>query len=321
MKASYMIEWEQGHKSMTEVNRSFYSKVLLFGEYSIIKDSMALATPYPLFEGKLTFYTDGKVDQELKSFAEYLRHLPHHSEEDWGAVDFDFSSFEQEVAAGLFFDSSIPQGYGVGSSGAVVAAIFERYAKNAKDIAQDIFRLKKIFAIMESHFHGSSSGIDPLITFLNTPMLIKDKSNMGPTSLPKFKQGEGALFIINTARPRKTEPLVNLFLEKCRHDEFNHLLHNVLTPITNGCINSFLAGDTITLYERFRELSDFQYRHFQPMIPKLYRTLWREGLKNEEYYLKLCGAGGGGFLLGMTKNYKKASAKLASHEVRSLFSL
>lgn len=313
-----MIELEQDLKLMTEINRSFYSKVLLFGEYSIIKDSMALATPYPLFEGKLSFHLDGKIDQELKSFAEYLQHI--HSD-DLSAVDFDFTNFNDEISKGLYFDSSIPQGFGVGSSGAVVASIFERYAKNAKEIARDIFGLKKIFSVMESHFHGSSSGIDPLITFLNTPMLIKDKDTMGPTSFPKFKKGEGALFIINTARPRKTEPLVNLFLEKCHQQEFNHLLNNVLTPITNGCINSFLAGDTITLYERFRELSDFQYRHFQPMIPKLYRTLWREGLKNEEYYLKLCGAGGGGFLLGMTKNYGKARVSLAHHEVRSLFSL
>lgn len=318
MKASFMIMSEQGHRFMTEARNSFYSKVLLFGEYSIIKDSMALATPYPMFEGKLLFHPEKQVDLEIKSFAHYLRDLP---KEEWSCVDFDLDAFENDVIQGLYFDSTIPQGFGVGSSGAVVAAVFARYARNTKEFASDIFRLKKILAIMESHFHGSSSGIDPLITYLNTPLLIKDKQNMGPVALPKFKKSEGSLFILNTARPRKTEPLVNLFLEKCRQDEFNHLLHNVLTPITNGCINSFLAGDTLTLYERFRELSDFQYRHFQPMIPKLYRPLWREGLKNEAFYLKLCGAGGGGFLLGMTKNFERAKEALAQHEVRSLFSL
>lgn len=303
---------------MIENNRAFYSKILLFGEYSIIKDSMALATPYPLFEGKLLFHPEKIVDMELKAFAQYLGDLP---KEEWSCVQFDTEAFQKDVGQGLFFDSTIPQGYGVGSSGAVVAAIFSAYAQNAKELSQDIFRLKKVLAIMESHFHGSSSGIDPLITYLNTPLLMKDKNTMGPVVLPKFKKSEGSLFILNTSRPRKTEPLVNLFLEKCRQDEFNHILHNVLTPITNGCINSFLAGDTITLYERFRELSDFQYRHFQPMIPKLFRPLWREGLKNEEFYMKLCGAGGGGFLLGMTKNFEKAKEALAQHEVRSLFNL
>jgi len=318
MKISCMIAWGLGLRFMTSKNRSFYSKVLLFGEYSVIKDSMALATPYPMFEGRLTFNAEKKVDQELKSFAEYLHHLP---KEEWSCVHFDVRLFEMEVLEGLYFESTIPQGYGVGSSGALVAAVFDRYAKNADELAHDIFRLKKIFSIMESHFHGSSSGIDPLITYLNTPMLIKDKSTMGPTVLPQLPKGEGALFIINTARPRKTEPLVNLFLEKCRQAEFSHLLHNVLTPITNGCITSFLSGDTITLYEHFRELSDFQYRHFGPMIPKLYRGLWRDGLKDEDYYLKLCGAGGGGFLLGMTKDFNRASKVLAQYEVRSLFSL
>ena len=33
----------------------FVSKILLFGEYSIIKDSMALCVPYSLFEGTLSF--------------------------------------------------------------------------------------------------------------------------------------------------------------------------------------------------------------------------------------------------------------------------
>ena len=41
-------------KNMKE--KSFCSKILLFGEYSVIQNSMALAIPYPLFEGKLAFH-------------------------------------------------------------------------------------------------------------------------------------------------------------------------------------------------------------------------------------------------------------------------
>jgi len=32
----------------------------------------------------------------------------------------------------LLFDSNIPQGYGLGSSGALVAAIYHQYRKNKK---------------------------------------------------------------------------------------------------------------------------------------------------------------------------------------------
>jgi len=66
---------------------------------------------------------------------------------------------------------------------------------------------------MESHFHGSSSGVDPLISYLNSPLLIKNKNDVELISIPKFKKGSGGIFLLNTKRSRKTEPLVNLFLE------------------------------------------------------------------------------------------------------------
>ena len=59
-------------------SRKFCSKLLLFGEYSIIRESNALAIPYPLFEGGLRFQVDKQnkeysIDRELKSFAQYLK--------------------------------------------------------------------------------------------------------------------------------------------------------------------------------------------------------------------------------------------------------
>ena len=45
-------------KLLNSVN--YCSKLLLFGEYSIIRESNALAIPYPLFGGELRFKTDGR---------------------------------------------------------------------------------------------------------------------------------------------------------------------------------------------------------------------------------------------------------------------
>jgi mevalonate kinase len=55
----------------------------------------------------------------------------------------------------MYFDS-IPQGYGVGSSGALVAAIYDRYAQD-KIVLENLTRekllqLKNIFSQMESFF-------------------------------------------------------------------------------------------------------------------------------------------------------------------------
>mgnify|MGYP000368529309 CR=1 FL=1 len=86
--------------------KSFYSKILLFGEYSIIRNSMALAVPYSLFEGKLTFPRDKnfRIDSELKAFGQYLKSLDSRDEL---LCPMDLSSFEFDIGQGIFFDSSI----------------------------------------------------------------------------------------------------------------------------------------------------------------------------------------------------------------------
>src|SRR5690242_20746449 len=54
--------------------------------------------------------------------------------------DLDLAALENDLNKGLYFDSSIPQGFGVGSSGALVAAIYDQYCKNKieeKDIRSE----------------------------------------------------------------------------------------------------------------------------------------------------------------------------------------
>jgi mevalonate kinase len=51
------------------------------------------------------------------------------------------------------------------------------------------------------------------------------------------------------------------------------------------------------------------------MIPKLYRDLWKEGIDTNSYYLKLCGSGGGGYILGFTKDFQEAQVKLSSYQL------
>ena len=48
-----------------------------------------------------------------------------------------------------------------------------------------------------------------------------------------------------------------------------------------------------------RMISEFQWRHFQPMIPPSAHDVWLDGQVSNEYYLKLNGSGGG-FMLGIT---------------------
>jgi mevalonate kinase len=58
----------------------------------------------------------------------------------------------------MYFDSSIPQGYGVGSSGALVAAIYDRYAQDKITVLENLTREKllqqKIYSLKWKVFHG-----------------------------------------------------------------------------------------------------------------------------------------------------------------------
>src|SRR5690625_1944760 len=110
----------------------FYSKILLFGEYGIIKDSKGLSIPYNFYNGALKLGDElseehRQSNASLKRFATYLEEL---QSERLAQVSFDLAAMRQDVSDGMYFDSSIPQGYGIGSSGALVAAIYDKYAKN-----------------------------------------------------------------------------------------------------------------------------------------------------------------------------------------------
>ena len=105
----------------------FYSKILLFGEYGIIKDSKGLSIPYNFYNGAL------KLDKNLSGSAKasnetLLNYLDYLHSMDTNLVTFNLEALAKDISNGMYFDSSIPQGYGVGSSGALVAAIYDKYA-------------------------------------------------------------------------------------------------------------------------------------------------------------------------------------------------
>ena len=164
----------------------FYAKILLFGEYGIIQDSMGLSIPYNSYKGSLKFNQTLEGDtltsnEHLQLFGSYLADLKSSGDL---LFNFDVDKFNIDIAEGMCFDSSIPQGFGVGSSGALVAAIYNRYAVdkidfNTKPSSKQITSLKTIFGQMESYFHGKSSGLDPLICYPQPACLDKIERRMG----------------------------------------------------------------------------------------------------------------------------------------------
>ena len=55
------------------------------------------------------------------------------------------------------------------------------------------------------------------------------------------------------------------------------------------------------------------------MIPKQFHSLWEKGLETNDYYLKLCGSGGGGYILGFTQDIQKARKALEGHHLEVVY--
>jgi mevalonate kinase len=299
----------------------FYGKIILFGEYGIIFDSMALTIPFTHFHGELSFdnklnkykYTDydfaRNSNTQLESYSVYLRKKMDEGELPAG---FDFNAFIRDLGNGLYFESSIPQGYGLGSSGALVAALYKRYYTSRIKVGKttnsaDIIRLKHIFATMESFFHGKSSGIDPLNSYFHYPLLIRTKNHIETVEIPrhKYKNNEG-IFLINSGFPGKTEPVVKLFLDHCNDPNYFHVISNRYIPINNSCISSLIGGHMTEFFKSLNQLSALQFDYFSDMIPDRLKPVWKHGIESNLFNLKLCGSGGGGYLLGFTNNIDKA---------------
>lgn len=305
----------------------FYAKILLFGEYSILCDSMGLTIPYTHFKGELSFINEDKYtdldfalssNKLLKEYAVYIRNL-----KDNGTLkcDFDIDAFEQDIENSLYFESSIPQGYGVGSSGALVAALFERYvsaaiSRDPRMPKEQMLKLKEQLAQLESYFHGTSSGMDPLNCYLKHPLLIHNKKDISMVGIPRYKHDQkGAIFLINTGRPGKTNAMVNTFLERCSVDDYMSRIREELIPLNDLCIKSLIKGETKRFFNTLFSLSAFLYENLEPMIPDAFKKVWRHGLESQSYYLKLCGSGGGGFLLGFTEDFEKAKKDLSKLDI------
>lgn len=306
----------------------FYSKILLFGEYGIIKDSKGLSIPYNFYKGALKIDTHRTVathksNMGLKRFSEFLEKL---QQEKPGLVQFDMESLKSDVESGLYFESSIPQGYGVGSSGALVAAVYDRYAKDKITVLENLTRekllvLKNIFAEMEAFFHGKSSGLDPLNSYLSLPLLISSKNNIEPAGIPhQNKDGKRAVFLLDSGSTGETAPMIQIFMENMKQEGFRNMLKTQFVKHTDACVEDFLKGDVKSLFGNIKQLSKVVLDNFKPMIPAQFHRLWKRGIDTNTYYLKLCGSGGGGYMLGFTEDIEKAKAELKNFQLEVVYS-
>ena len=270
---------------------SFNSKILLFGEYGIMHDSDALSIPYKRFNGFLAKSNNLTEDQKksnrnIESLYEYM------IQEEYLGDIINSNKLKEEIDSGLYFESNIPIGSGLGSSGALVSSIISRYSKvDLKSFSNA--ELKKIMSLIESKFHGNSSGFDPAVSYFNKPMLYSNQK-IKPIDTIAFEDFK--VYIIDSRIESSTKKMIKTFEDKMIDSEFRLFFNNKFITNTNQCINHLI--NTPELFRNsIKELSNDTYNNFHEMIPNNIKNKWKEGIRNDSYYMKLCGSGGGGFFL------------------------
>jgi mevalonate kinase len=217
---------------------------------------------------------------------------------------FEFSKyvnlphFKSELENGLYFESNIPNGYGIGSSGALCAAIIDHFKTPELDDSNHIL-LQSVLAQIENYFHGTSSGLDPMVSYLQKPIVVN-----GPGSISILDaagiSNKMNIYLIDSGKPRKTEPLVDLFIDLTTDNTFKQNIENEFSSLVNECIDLWINNNE-NVFNAIKSLSHMQFKYFQDFITDNVRTVWEESLNNDKIAIKLCGAGGGGYFLLFAK--------------------
>lgn len=292
--------------------KKYFSKILLFGEYGIINNSNALAIPYEEYSGEIMFSdTNSSSNITIQKLYEYMIQKK---------LDnlFDLYSFQKNLKEGMIFKSNIPVNYGLGSSGALVAALYDSFSLNKNKI--DLSGIIKELSLIESFFHGKSSGLDPLTSYLNSPILVNANKSLKKIDKTLISSGydNKGFFLIDTQISSKTQPLVNFFLNKLDDASYKKSFENNFIKSTNNCIDFFLKNDSINLFSEMKSLSASTLNLFNRMIPESFKNLWLFCLDSKDVALKLCGSGGGGYIIGYSIDLKKTKKELLNYNIKSI---
>ncbi|MFN2395092.1 MAG: mevalonate kinase [Bacteroidales bacterium] len=298
--------------------KKFFGKILLLGEYSIIEGGEALTVPFERVSGYFDFPPDNmpvesasiESNNSLKEFFSYLEAQQKISK---FIYPLDFDRLENDLNRGMFFNSNIPQGYGAGSSGALVAALFYYYAQgfsSKEDLNKSTLQsTREQLALMESVFHGSSSGIDPLTSLLTEPLWVRTGKKISFPELPLFSESfHYTVFLVDTGSSGNTKPLVDWYKRQVSTGQFNAEL---LMALNNQVLQALLKKDNFFFETFLAQLSLFQLENMRPMIPDSIKPLWQQGIYSGEWMLKLCGSGGGGYALGIATDFNATMAEFS----------
>ena len=283
----------------------FPGKILIFGEYLVLDHHIGLATPLTSTycslhnqQAQKPKVLEGISIRELMD--NWISYCVKHR------LNFlDLKRWQNDIKHTLSIDSNIPIGYGLGSSGAVTACIYDQYGECIKDQIETRLRLAK----MESFFHGSSSGIDPWVSYSKQSWLFQG-NELHAVDEDKIRDFTSKCVLIDSGIARNTKLLVERFqVERKRMKGWQEMVE-----VSNALAKSFLHPTTsINIQESIHRLSSLQRKNMSWLIPKNIQVLWDQVLASGNA-MKLCGAGGGGYFL-LYDPERKCTPLVAEHSL------
>ena len=266
------------------------AKLLLFGEHTVLHGSTAYALPLPLFSAELDLA--GGAESAGQPFTGWLAYV---AQRPALAAALELERWRAE-APRLRLVSDIPQGYGLGSSGALTALVYRRYGRPAAG------RYREVLAGLEGYFHGRSSGLDPLVSYLGAPVVVERDGSVSlpeeASPTPPALHPGGRWFLLDSGRQRAGGEAVARFGESCRDETWARTVLRPMIGLVDDLVEGVARGLAGGLAPKLRALSAHQLEHLGFLIPRNVAAHWRRGLGDDTFWCKLCGAGGGGYFLG-----------------------
>jgi mevalonate kinase len=279
---------------------------MLAGEYGVIAGSEALTVPLELYYSRLAKKNSSTIQEKFASSVNALRELfsfieslPRNSFYAFPEIQNQKEILKNEI----YIESNIPQGYGIGSSGAVSALIYDQFFTGHESLS--LQQQRKDLASLESHFHGKSSGVDAMSCFIGSSLhFLADGEIKIIESTPLRPPLDYRFFLLDSKIVFETAPLVKTFMEKMEDKNFRLLIEEEYSELIHKFIQTLIYEDQPDAGLLLRAISDFQWQNFREMIPEKMEDAWINGQVSNLYYLKLNGSGGG-FMLGIAAKESK----------------